>query len=74
VYDSDPKKNPGAKLYQKLTYKQVFNDNLRVMDMTAISLSMERKIPIIVFNLKRAGNIARVVAGEEGIGTLITVG
>ena len=72
VYDSDPKKNPGAKMFDRLTYKQVINDNLRVMDMTAISLSMERKIPILVFNLKKAGNIARAVAGES-IGTLITV-
>jgi uridylate kinase len=71
VYDSDPKKNPNAKLFAKLTYRQVITDNLRVMDMTAISLAMERKIPIIVFNLKKAGNIARVVAGET-IGTLIT--
>ena len=72
VYDSDPKQNPGAKMFTRLTYKQVINDNLRVMDMTAISLSMERKIPILVFNLKKNGNIARAVAGEE-IGTLITV-
>ena len=71
VYDSDPKKNPNAKLFAKLTYRQVITDNLRVMDMTAISLAYERKIPIIVFNLKKAGNIARVVAGET-IGTLIT--
>ena len=72
VYDCDPKKNPKAKMFQKLTYKQVITDNLRVMDMTAISLSMERKIPIIVFNLKKNGNIAHAVAGEK-IGTLITV-
>jgi uridylate kinase len=72
VYDTDPKKNPNAKMFTRLTYKQVINDNLRVMDMTAISLSMERRIPILVFNLKKNGNIARVVAGEE-IGTLITV-
>jgi uridylate kinase len=72
VYDSDPKKNPNAKMFDHLTYRQVITDNLRVMDMTAISLSMERKIPIIVFNLKKSGNIARVVAGEN-IGTRITV-
>jgi uridylate kinase len=71
VYDADPKLNPNAKLFNKLTYRQVITDNLRVMDMTAISLAMERKIPIIVFNLKKAGNIARVVAGEL-IGTRIT--
>jgi uridylate kinase len=72
VYDSDPKKNKQAKMYDRLTYKQVIADNLRVMDMTAISLSMERKIPILVFNLKKSGNIARAVAGKK-IGTLITV-
>jgi uridylate kinase len=71
VYDSDPKKNPGAKMYTRLTYKQAINDNLRIMDMTALSLAMERKIPILVFNLKKSGNIARAVAGEQ-IGTLIT--
>lgn len=71
VYDSDPKKNADAKRYDRLTYKKAINDNLRVMDMTAISLAMERKIPILVFNLKREGNIARAVAGED-IGTLIT--
>jgi uridylate kinase len=72
VYDSDPKKNPSAKMFERLTYKQVITDNLRVMDMTAISLAMERKIPILVFNLKKAGNIARAVAGEA-IGTVITM-
>jgi uridylate kinase len=72
VYDSDPKKNAGAKMFDKLTYKQVIADNLRVMDMTAISLAMERKIPIIVFNLKKNGNIARAVAGDR-IGTLINL-
>src|SRR5207248_9354720 len=72
VYDSDPKKNPTARMFDRLTYKQVLTDNLRVMDMTAISLAMERKIPILVFNLKRPGNIAKAVAGEK-IGTVITV-
>jgi uridylate kinase len=72
VYDSDPKKNPSAKMFERLTYKQVITDNLRVMDMTAISLAMERKIPIMVFNLKKSGNIARAVAGET-IGTIISM-
>ncbi len=72
VYDSDPKKNPSAKMFERLTYKQVITDNLRVMDMTAISLAMERKIPIMVFNLKKSGNIARAVAGET-IGTVISM-
>jgi uridylate kinase len=72
VYDSDPKKNPQAKMYPRLTYKQAIADNLRIMDMTALSLAMERKLPILVFNMKIAGNIARAVAGEQ-IGTLLTV-
>jgi uridylate kinase len=72
VFDSDPKKNPSAKMFERLTYKQVITDNLRVMDMTAISLAMERKIPIMVFNLKKSGNIARAVAGET-IGTVISM-
>jgi uridylate kinase len=72
VYDSDPKKNPKAKMYKHLTYKQAINDNLRIMDMTALSLAMERQLPILVFNMKVAGNIARAVAGEK-IGTLISV-
>ncbi|MGC8623926.1 MAG: UMP kinase [Phycisphaerae bacterium] len=71
VYDSDPKNNPQAVCYSKLTYRRVITDNLRVMDMTAISLAMESKIPIVVFNLKKPGNIMRVIAGEP-IGTLIT--
>ncbi|MGN6369518.1 MAG: UMP kinase [Phycisphaerae bacterium] len=72
VYDSDPKKNPNAIMFDHLTYKKVITDNLRVMDMTAISLAMERKIPILVFNLKKSGNIARVVSGEQ-TGTLISI-
>lgn len=71
VYDADPKKHADARMFDRLTYRQVITENLRVMDMTAISLSMERKIPILVFNLKKSGNIARAIAGEQ-IGTLIT--
>jgi uridylate kinase len=59
-------------MYDRVTYKQAIAENLRVMDMTAISLAMERKIPILVFNMKKSGNIARVVSGEK-IGTLITL-
>ena len=72
VYDSDPKRNPKATRYERLTYKQAINDNLRIMDMTALSLAMERQLPILVFNMKVSGNIARAVAGEQ-IGTLLTV-
>ncbi len=70
IYDSDPKKNPGAKLYHDITYEQVHADKLRVMDLTAITLCMERKIPLVVFNLKTPGNIMRVMRGEK-VGTKI---
>jgi uridylate kinase len=70
IYDSDPKKNPNARLYQDISYEEVLNKQLRVMDLTAITLCMERKIPLVVFNLKREGNIARVLRGEN-VGTRI---
>jgi len=70
VYSADPKKDPNAKLYRELSYQQVMEQNLRVMDMTAITMCMERKIPLVVFNLKTPGNIARVMRGQN-IGTKI---
>jgi uridylate kinase len=70
IYDSDPKKNSAAKLYHEISYEKVHRDQLRVMDLTAITLSMERKIPLVVFNMKTPGNIARVVRGEK-VGTRI---
>ena len=70
IYSADPKNEPSAVLYHDITYKQVLNQQLRVMDLTAITLCMERKIPLVVFNLKTPGNIARVLTGEH-IGTKI---
>jgi uridylate kinase len=70
IYDSDPKKNPAAKLYHTVSYEEVHQKQLRVMDLTAITLCMERKIPVVVFNLKTEGNIARVLRGED-VGTRI---
>ncbi len=70
VYDSDPVKNPGALRYDELSYIDVLNRGLGVMDSTATSLCMDNKIPIIVFNLKEKGNIKRVVLGEN-IGTYV---
>src|SRR3982750_4272517 len=61
IYSADPKKDKSAKFFSEVTYQQVLRDQLRVMDLTAITLCMERKIPLVVFNLKREGNIARVV-------------
>jgi uridylate kinase len=70
VYTADPMKDPTARKYDHLTYMQVLNESLKVMDATAISLCMDNNIPIIVFNLKKKGNIVRVIRGER-IGTLI---
>src|SRR5262245_53377246 len=71
VYSDDPELNPHAVRYEKLTYSQVLRDNLHVMDMAAISLCREGKMPILVFNFKRDGNIERAIAGHA-IGTLVS--
>lgn len=73
VYDADPLKHAGAKRYGELTYIDVLNKELRVMDSTAISLCMDNHLPIIVFNILQKGNIKRVVSGED-IGTLVSTG
>jgi uridylate kinase len=70
VYDSDPKLNPEAKRFQSLTFSHVLNQDLRVMDSTAIAMCRENNIPIIVFDLFERGNIQKVVAGET-IGTYV---
>ena len=70
VYSEDPEQNPHAVRYEKLTYAQVLRDNLQVMDAAAISLCREGKMPILVFNFKRPGNIERAIAGYPG-GTLV---
>ena len=70
VYSSDPILNPKAKKFHRLSYIEVIKRKLKVMDSTAISLCMDNSLPIIVFNLKRKGNIKRAVSGEP-IGTLI---
>ncbi|HVL65483.1 MAG TPA: UMP kinase [Actinomycetota bacterium] len=69
VYDSDPQVNPDAQMFHSLPYIEVLNRGLKVMDSTAISLCMDNRLPIIVFNLK-AGNIVKVLSGEE-VGTLV---
>ncbi len=69
VYDSDPLVNPDAKMFNSLSYIEVLNRGLKVMDSTAISLCMDNRLPILVFSLK-AGNIVRILSGEE-VGTLV---
>jgi len=71
VYDSDPKRNPAARKYDRLTYSKVLADKLGVMDLTAISLCMESRLPIMVFALAKAGNLAAAVCGQN-VGTMIT--
>ena len=71
IYTADPVKHPDATRYDRISYLQVLQERLQVMDATAISLCMDNKLPILVFNLKTPGNIRRVVMGEA-IGTLVT--
>ncbi|HEY7318245.1 MAG TPA: UMP kinase [Candidatus Binatia bacterium] len=73
VFDADPFKHEGAHKFEELTYIEVLNRELKVMDSTAISLCMDNQLPIIVFNIMEKGNIKRVVSGEP-IGTLVSGG
>ncbi len=70
VYDSDPLENPDAVMYSSLEYIEVISRGLKVMDSTAVSLCMDNRLPIIVFNLTVPGNIKRVLCGER-IGTVV---
>jgi uridylate kinase len=71
VYDKDPKKHKDARMFRKLSYLDVLNRNLAVMDSTAISLCRDNGLPILVFNMTTPGNIRRVVLGEP-LGTMVT--
>jgi uridylate kinase len=73
VYDRDPLREPGAKRFDRLTYLEVLERNLKVMDSTAISMCKDNNLPIIVFNLRETGNIRRAVMGEP-IGTRVESG
>ena len=70
VYDSDPVDNPNATKFDELTYMDVLNQGLKVMDTTAISLAMDNGLPIVVFNMETEGNIERVLSGER-VGTIV---
>jgi uridylate kinase len=71
VYDSDPAVNPNARFFSRLSYREVIARNLKVMDLTAISLAMEHGLPVLVFNMKRRGSVCAAARGEQ-VGTLIT--
>ncbi len=70
VFDSDPEKNPDAFRFEEISYIDVMQKNLRVMDLTAISLCKENNLPIIIFNMDKPGNLLKVVAGEN-VGTSV---
>jgi len=70
IYSADPVKNPDAEFFEEIVYTDVLEKNLRIMDLTAVTLCAENKIPILVFNLFEKGNLARVLRGEK-IGTLV---
>lgn len=72
IYDSDPEKNVDAVKFNSLSFEDVFEKNLKVMDMTAFTLSHENKLPIIVFDMNKEGNLERLIDGES-IGTLVNV-
>jgi uridylate kinase len=71
IYDSDPKKNPGAKRYEGLGFDKVLADDLKVMDAAAVALCRDNDIPIVVFNIRQPGNLAEVLAGR-GTATIVT--
>jgi uridylate kinase len=70
VYDSDPKTNKAARRYDRIGYDRVLADNLKVMDAAAIALCRDNRIPIVVFNIREEGNLARVLSGD-GISTTV---
>jgi uridylate kinase len=73
VYDSDPKVNPAARRYEHLTYDQVIDGRLKVMDVSAVDLCQQHHIPIVVFNLLQPGTMQRVIMGEP-VGTVVNGG
>ena len=72
IYDSDPMKNAAAQKFERITFQEVLERQLKVMDASAISLCMENDLPIMVFNMREPGNIVKAVNGDLSIGTLVT--
>jgi uridylate kinase len=72
IYDSDPEKNTNAIRLPSITYMDVLQKGLRVMDLTAITLCQENKLPIVVFNMNQRGNLQRVLT-EDGVGSIVTI-
>lgn len=74
IYTADPMKDPAAKRFEKISYQEVLEKQLKVMDASAISLCMDNNLPIMVFNMTQNGNIMKAVEGDLTIGTLVSVG
>lgn len=74
VYSADPAIHPEATRFEKISYQEVLEKQLKVMDASAISLCMDNNLPIMVFNMKESGNIIKAIGGDLSIGTLVTVG
>jgi len=71
IYTADPEKDPSATRFEKISFQECITQNLKVMDMTAFTLCMENKLPIIVFDMNQPGNLLRVVQGQD-MGTLVS--
>ena len=74
IYTADPMTNPDATRYEKISYQEVLEQQLKVMDASSISLCMDNDLPIMVFNMRENGNITKAVQGDLSIGTLVSVG
>jgi uridylate kinase len=72
VYDADPNRDPNARKFDHLTYMEALERRLKVMDSTALSLCMDNKMPIIVFDLTGEGNLLKLVEGDRSVGTLVS--
>jgi uridylate kinase len=70
IYTADPEKDPSAKKYETISFQECISQQLKVMDMTAFTLCMENKLPIIVFDMNQPDNLRRVISGEK-VGTLV---
>jgi uridylate kinase len=70
IYTSDPEKNPDATKYEKISFDEIYNKNLKIMDLTATTLCKENNLPLLVFNMDKNGNLQKVINGEN-IGTIV---
>ena len=72
IYTADPKKDPKATRFERLTFAQAIERQLAVMDLTALTMCMEHEVPVVVFDFRRKGNIQRVLEGDSSVGTVVT--